>query len=538
MNPLTARRHRLAVVALGSLALAATTGCSPSSELKRDTPSKRGIDAGSYVEDYDTETEDDAVTSATAPEASSAGGVPRPVAEPGLLDDNTFVDAGTSGFIETASDPRSTFGLDVDTGSYSVARTLLEQGLRPPKESVRVEEWVYSFDYHDEAPTEQDLGITVEQGPVTGAGEATRLVRVGINAREVADEDRPSAHLTLVVDTSGSMDIRERLGLVKSSLALLVDTMDDDDTLSIVSYGSEATPLLMPTEVSETDTILDAIDDLQPGGSTNLEAGLRTGYAQAQEAFRPDAINTVVLASDGVANVGVTGPGRLADQIADAGDDGIHLVTVGFGMGNYNDDLMEQLADHGDGFYAYVDTFAEAERLFVEDLTSTLTVVAADARVQVTFDEQQVESYRLLGYENRAIDDDDFTDMDADAGEVGAGHSVTALYEVALADGVEQDDSIGDVDLRWLSVQDDAPDQVTADIDLSDAAADTDALALAAAVADTAQLLKGVELMGERGVTLDSLAQRVGELDARDVDGSDELGRLIEAAQQAERPRP
>ena len=198
-------------------------------------------------------------------------------------------------------------------------RTLLEQDLLRRRGSVRVEEWVNSFDYHDEAPPGQDLGITIEQGPVAGA------------------DDRPSAHLTLVVDTSGSMDIRERLGLVKSSLDLLADTLDDDDTLFIVTYGDEAEPLLEPTAVSETDTILDAIDELRPGGSTNLEAGLRTGYAQATDAFRPDAISTVILASDGVANVGVTGPGRLADPIAEAGDDGIHLVTRGFGMGNYND---------------------------------------------------------------------------------------------------------------------------------------------------------------------------------------------------------
>ncbi len=526
------------MVVLGSLAVSATTACTSGTDLglERDTPSKRGIDAESYVEDYETGSEDDAVTGVTSESQSSgtdAGG--DRVLEPGPLDDNTFVDAGTNGFISTESDPRSTFGLDVDTGSYSVARTLLEQDLLPPKASVRVEEWVNSFDYHDEAPTGQDLGIAIEQGPVTGADETTRLVRVAISAREVADEDRPSAHLTLVVDTSGSMDIRERLGLVKSSLALLADTLDDDDTLSIVTYGDDAEPLLEPTAVSETDTILDAIDELRPGGSTNLEAGLRTGYAQATDAFRPDAINTVILASDGVANVGVTGPGRLADQIAEAGDDGIHLVTVGFGMGNYNDDLMEQLADQGNGFYAYVDTFAEAERLFVEDLTSTLTVVAADARVQVGFDEQQVESYRLLGYENRAIDDDDFTDMDVDAGEVGAGHTVTALYEAELAEGIDEDEPIGEVDLRWISVDDDAQDRATADIVLADAGAHTDALALASAVADTAQLLKGVELVGERGITLDSLAQRAHELDDAGVEGADELGRLIEAAQRAER---
>ncbi len=203
-----------------------------------------------------------------------------------------------------------------------------------------------------------------------------------------------------------------------------------------MSFEDKARPTLEPTPISDTDAIIEAIEQLEPGGSTNLEAGLRLGYEQARAAFDPKAVNLVVLASDGVANVGDTGPDSIVDTIQEEGADGIHLVTVGYGLGNYNDHLMEQLADLGDGFYSYVDDYAEAEQLFGEDLVTTLTPVAAEARTQVSFDPALVTSYRLIGYDNRAIDDDDFTDPGIDAGELGAGHHATALYEVRLAEGV------------------------------------------------------------------------------------------------------
>ena len=229
------------------------------------------------------------------------------------------------------------------------------------------------------------------------------------------------------------MDIRERLGLVQSSLALLVRSLRSDDTIAIVTYGDSAAPLLAPTPVAEWQRIVDAIDTLRPSGSTNIEAGLLLGYETARENYDPDALNIVVLASDGVANQGVTDPQVLTDEITQAGEEGIHLVTVGYGMGNYNDHLMEQLADLGDGFYSYVDTFNEAVELFVENLTPTLTVVAEEAKIQVVFDDDIVARYRLIGYENRALDDDQFRDDTVDAGELGAGHQASALYEVELA---------------------------------------------------------------------------------------------------------
>jgi len=253
--------------------------------------------------------------------------------------------------------------------------------------------------------------------------------------------------LTFVIDVSGSMDLENRLGLVKQSLELLVNRLRPDDVVSIVVYGSEARVALYPTAGSDRSTILDAIYSLHPEGSTNAEAGLRLGYQMAIQAFQPGANNRVILCSDGVANVGVTGPDAILAEVRGYVSEGIYLTTVGFGMGNFNDVLMEQLANDGNGSYAYVDTLDEAERLFVEDLTSMLQVIARDARVQVDFNPDTVARYRLIGYENRAIADQDFRNDSIDAGEIGAGHSATALYAVQFHPNAEG--RIATVQLRW-----------------------------------------------------------------------------------------
>jgi Ca-activated chloride channel family protein len=529
-------RQLLAIPALSLLAAASVAACSDDS----DPGSRQAIDARSYYEDYEGGESDTAGTGAipnsTRLQSGTADGFGA-AQPPGVLQDNTFVDHGTSDFVSTAVDPRSTFALDVDTGSYSVARELLSSGHRPPAASIRPEEWINAYDYDYPAPTDTDLGVYVDGTVAPSTADGTQLIRVGIQARDVTDADRPQVALTLVADTSGSMDIRDRLGLVKSSVALLAKHLRPDDTLSIVTYEDTAKALLEPTPIGRTGTILDAIDGLQPGGSTNMEAGLRMAYDQARKAYRDDAINAVVLASDGVANVGMTGAGGLADMIQTAGDDGIHLVTVGYGMGNYNDHLMEQLADQGDGFYSYVDTFDEAKQLFVEDLSGTLTVVARDARVQVEFDPELVLDYRLIGYDNRAVADDEFTDENLDAGEIGAGHDVTALYEVRLNPSLDlvAGAEIGSVDLRWESATSGGTEQAATPITAVDTeSAPEPSLRLAATVSDLAQLLKGAAPVTARGVTLDSLSVAAAELDADGVGGADELVEVIEQAQQAE----
>ena len=522
-------RTPLTVPTLTALAVAGAlvlSGCSePDDEPGPD--GTRGIDARSYYDDYETQVDYEmAMPNAASGSAADEGGA-GPVPIPGPTEDNTFVDAGTSGFVDPRQDALSTFALDVDTGSYGVAQSLLDQGFRPPPASVRVEEWVNAMEYDDPAPTDSDLGVLAESGMAPGLDDGTQLVRVGVSAREVEPTERPRVNVTLVVDRSGSMDIRNRLGLVQSSLALLADRLAGDDTVSVVSFEDQARPILEPTPVRDTGKILDAIEELEPGGSTNLEAGLRLGYEQAREGFDDDAVNLVVLASDGVANVGDTGPGSITDKIAEEGREGIHLVTVGYGMGNYNDHLMEQLADLGDGFYSYVDTYAEAEQLFGTELTTTLTPVAAEARTQVAFDPGLVTSYRLVGYDNREIADDDFEDLSVDAGELGAGHHATALYEVRLADGVAPGTPIGEATVKWAGVRDGAGHLASTDL----VAADPDAtpshsLALASTVADLAQVLKDAAPYRDRDVDLSGIRDRAAAL------GADEVVDLVDLAEE------
>jgi Ca-activated chloride channel family protein len=492
----------------------------------------RGIDARAYYTDYEQGEDDNGGVAygTTADGAAEDGGG----TEPGLLEDNTFVEAGTSGFVAAAADPRSTFALDADTGSWTVGRTLLRSGHRPPPASIRPEEWVNAQPYADPAPTRADLAISASTGAAPALADGTRLVRLGIAAREVAPADRPPLTVTLVVDRSGSMDIRERLGLVQASLALLAGQLRDDDRVAVVTFDEAARPILAPTPVRETGRILEAIDQLRPGGSTNLEGGLALGYETARRAHDPAGTNVVVLCSDGVANVGRTGPGSILETITDGGRDGIHLVTVGFGMGNYNDHLMEQLADRGDGFYGYVDTFAEAERLFVDELTTTLVPVAGDARTQVRFDPAAVSSYRLVGYDNRTVADDDFDDPSVDAGELGSGHRVSALYEVRVRPGTPADAVIARAGVAWTPVGGGGQRRADVDVLAGDPAADGDpGLRLAAAAADLSRLLKGVPpYAGPAGgaAAWSELEGRVDRLSAEGVPGAAALADLVHRA--------
>jgi Ca-activated chloride channel family protein len=296
------------------------------------------------------------------------------------------------------------------------------------------------------------------------------LMRVGLKAREDTNRNRPPAALTFVIDVSGSMARENRLELVKDSLRLLVDGLHRDDRVGIVVYGSDARVVLQPTRAADRETILGAIDTLVPEGSTNAEAGLRLGYEMARGQIQEEGINRVILASDGVANVGATDADTILHRIRDDAEAGIQLVTVGFGMGNFNDALLERLADQGDGFYAYVDDIDEARRLFVEDLTGTLESVALDARVQVEFDPAAVEAYRLIGYENRAIDDQAFRDANVDAGAIGAGHASTALYALRLSGEGGRNGRIATVSLRWVEPVSSRPRELARDVREADLA--------------------------------------------------------------------
>lgn len=361
--------------------------------------------------------------------------------------DMFFQDYGVNPYISTDADHLSTFALDVDTASYTIVRRYLNDGNLPPADAVRVEEFVNYFDQDYANPPDVAFGLYADGAPSPFTRDGTHILRIGIQGYDVPDNERKPAVLTFVIDVSGSMSQENRLELVKRSLELLVERLRPSDSVAIAVYGSDARVVLNPTSGEDTGAILNAIYSLQTEGATNAEAGLRLGYDLANRAYRTDAINRVILCSDGVANVGVTGPDALSEYIRGYADAGITLTTMGFGMGNFNDTLMEQLADNGDGNYAYVDDLDEAKRLFIDNLTSTLQVIALDAKVQVDFNGDVVAAYRLIGYENRAVADSDFRNNDVDAGEIGAGHTVTALYAVQFKPGAEG--RIATVALRW-----------------------------------------------------------------------------------------
>jgi Ca-activated chloride channel family protein len=446
--------------------------------------------------------------------------------------DPRFTNYGIRTFIDADDDPLSTFSLDVDTGSYTIGRRYVNDGGLPPRDSVRVEEYVNAFDYDYDAPRD-GLDVQVD-GTRSPFDEDTWIVRVGVSTEEIADRERQPVALTFVVDTSGSMNSPDRLGLVKDSLTILVEELERDDTVAIVTYSGSSGIVLEPTAVRNRDEILDAIDGMSAGGSTNLQAGLDTGYDLAREAFRDDGVNRVIVASDGLANAGITSVDRLAERIRDDADDGIGIVTVGYGLRGFNDTTMEQLADQGDGFYAYVDTIDEAERLFEEDLTSTLITAAIDAKVQVEFEPDVVEAYRLIGYENRAVLDQDFRNDEVDAGELGAGHQATALYEIELARNVDIDDraELGVVNLRWEDPETGVVQEIDTDIDMRDieprwSQTDVD-LKQAVVVATLAELLRDNPYADD--VDVDDLAEEVDAL-ARDID-TDEFDQFADMVDQ------
>jgi len=362
--------------------------------------------------------------------------------------DMFFEDYGVNPFLDTQDDHLSTFAMDVDTASYTVARNYLRDvNQLPDPDSVRSEEFINYFSVDYPSPTDDAFVIHLAAAPAPFGDDGHYLLQVGLQGRYVALEDRQPAILTFVIDVSGSMAGDTRLGLVKESLTLLVNNLRDDDFVSIVTYADGAKIVLEPTSVYNREMILNRIDSLQTEGSTYAEAGLKLGYDVAKSVYRDEAINRVILLSDGVANVGETGPDSILNIVADHVSRGITLSTIGFGMGNYNDVLMEQLANDGNGNYHYVDEIREARRVFVHNLTSTLQVIAYDAKIQVDFNPDVTDRYRLIGYENRAVADDDFRNDTIDAGEVGAGHSVTALYELALEDN--PDGTIATVYIRY-----------------------------------------------------------------------------------------
>jgi Ca-activated chloride channel family protein len=395
-----------------------------------------------------------AVEPRSNPPAREAPFVPQPTAaiQPGpmpttVYQGNYYQDPGVNPEERARRDHLSTFSLDVDTASYSEARSYVRSGSLPPYEAVRAEEFINAFDQGYDTPQNAAFAIYADGAVNPFRNDGTYFLRIGIQGNQLPAEERKPLALTFVIDISGSMASGNRLQLVKNALEMLVYQLDYRDTVTIVTYGSNARLMLGPTPGDQQNRIIATIKRLRTEGSTNAEAGLRLGYQYAMQAFNPQASNRVILCSDGVANTGQTSPDALLDMVGGYVADGIDLTSIGVGMGNYNDVLLEQLADRGNGNYFYVDSQEQARQVFVDNLTANLQVIAYDAKVQVDFNSDMAIEYRLIGYENRQIADQDFRDDSVDAGEIGPGHTATAVYQVKLSPAAEG--RIATVQLRW-----------------------------------------------------------------------------------------
>lgn len=336
-----------------------------------------------------------------------------------------------NGFLDLLNDPLSTFGLDVDTASYALVRRFLNEGRWPPRDAVRIEEMVNYFAYDYGAPRDDTpFAVNLEIAGCPWNVEH-RLVRIGVKARELARTDLPPCNLVFLVDVSGSMASANKLPLLKQGLRMLVERLRPQDTVAIVVYADNSRVVLGPMHGDQKTWILRALDRLQASGSTNGGAGIQTAYDEARVNFNSEGVNRVILCTDGDFNVGITDPLALQRLIQSQAASGVSLSVLGFGVGNYKDSTMERLADRGNGNYAYVDTLNEAHKVLLEQMSGTLVTVAKDVKAQVEFNPATVREYRLLGYEDRALQPQDFNNDRKDAGDLGAGHAVTMLYEIA-----------------------------------------------------------------------------------------------------------
>ena len=346
-----------------------------------------------------------------------------------------YADVEESAIKRVSEDPVSTFSVDVDTGSYTNVRRMLNDGYLPPAESVRVEEFINYFDYNYQVPrsTKDPFSVTTELSQTPWNADSM-LLKVGLKAYEVDASERPAANLVFLLDVSGSMNSSDKLPLLKKAFQMLTQNLNADDSVSIVVYAGASGVVLEPTGGEKHRQILSALNRLRAGGSTNGAAGIHLAYQMAEDAFIDDGINRIILATDGDFNVGTSGVDALKRLVEDKRENGISLTTLGFGKGNYNDHLMEQIADIGNGNNSYIDSVQEAEKVLVTEMSSTLLTVAKDVKIQIEFNPAQVSEYRLIGYENRALKREDFNNDKVDAGEIGAGHTVTAIYEIFAKD--------------------------------------------------------------------------------------------------------
>jgi len=360
-----------------------------------------------------------------------------------VMDSENYQEIKANNIKKAREEPVSTFSIDVDTAAYSNIRRVLNQGRLPYSDMVRTEELVNYFQYDYKTPTNNDrpFSVTTEIAP-SPWNKKSYLLNIGIKGFDIDRSELPPANLVFLIDVSGSMSSGTKLGLVKKSFQMLTRQLDEKDRVAIVVYAGAAGMVLEPTAGNNKATINTALESLNAGGSTNGGAGIELAYQLAQQSFIKGGINRVIIASDGDMNVGISNTQALIDLIKQKSKSGISLTTLGYGMGNYNSHLMEQLADVGNGNAGYINSLAEAQKVLVEEMSSTLFTIAKDVKIQMEFS-PLVSEYRLIGYENRLLNREDFNNDKVDAGDIGAGHTVTAIYEITLAsDNADQIDPL------------------------------------------------------------------------------------------------
>ena len=504
------------------------------------TLSEAEVQGGSHLRRADKSIVDE--SGSTREYGKKAGRIGIPVPSPPGRDDYCsdgslppvdmfFKDYGTNGFVSTRSDRFSTFALDVDDASYTLVRRYLQEGNVPPADAIRVEEFINHFDYGYANPDESAFRVFAEMTDSPFDRE-TVLLKVGIKGREIERSERRNMNVTLVVDVSGSMRHGNRIALVRESIQMLTGQLGRNDRVGIVAYNTSAWVALEPVQGDHRRVIERAIARLNPGGSTNAEAGLNIGYDMANRMHDPDETNLVVLLSDGVANVGNTGADGIMGRIERFAGSGITLNTYGVGMGNYNDVLLEQLAQRGNGRYAYMNDREEARQAMVTDFVANTQILGRDAKVQVAFNEKLVRAYRLIGYENRDVADYRFRDNNQDGGEIGAGHEVTALYELKLK-GQYRGGNVAEVFVRWKNFGESQVTEVARTVSLKDSFVPLRKahaeLRLAAVASRFAEMLKGTPYTARMGY--DELLQQATQVH-RDL-GQDQTRELVDLIRRA-----
>ncbi|QFT79082.1 von Willebrand factor [Roseovarius sp. THAF27] len=478
----------------------------------------------------------------SAANTTPVGGIAQPDADDGVVlpesDTEAFPEAAPNALKITGEEPVSTFSIDVDTASYGVVRSSLRAGYLPPREAVRIEEMVNYFPYdyaapEGDAPFEPTVSVTD-----TPWNPDTKLVHIAIQGEVPPVADRPPLNLVFLIDTSGSMQAANKLPLLKQSLALMLPQLTERDSVAIVTYAGSAGKALAPTPATERETILGALDRLEAGGSTAGQAGLQQAYALAGEMGAEGEVSRVILATDGDFNVGISDPEALTDYIAQERESGTYLSVMGFGRGNLDDATMQALAQNGNGQAAYIDTLSEAQKVMVDQVSGALYPIADDVKIQVEFNPAAVVEYRLIGYETRALRREDFNNDRVDAGDIGAGHQVTALYEITpvgspaqMSDALRygeaeavsgEADELGYFKLRYKAPGEDESRLIEQAI-VEGSGAGSEAR-FAAAIAGFGQLLRGETYLGDWGYA-DAIALANG------AKGEDPFGYRAEAVQ-------